>query len=140
MKKISLVMLAIVAVAAWGCGQAEEGGKAADTNTDEVAQGEHGHPHGEGEEHAVLCGGCGQAKGSDECCAEGAEKCSECELHKGSPLCCVKIPEDMKGKDFCKCGWSKGHENCCAEDVESCGDCGKQKGSPLCCQIKKDGS
>ena len=36
----------------------------------------------------TLCGGCGQIKGSDVCCKEGAEKCDGCKLAKGSPGCC----------------------------------------------------
>jgi len=39
-------------------------------------------------EDVVLCGGCGQIKGSDVCCVEGAEKCADCGLAKGSPGCC----------------------------------------------------
>jgi hypothetical protein len=35
-----------------------------------------------------LCTGCGQIKGSDACCREGAAKCSGCGLAKGSPGCC----------------------------------------------------
>jgi hypothetical protein len=35
-----------------------------------------------------LCAGCGQVKGSDLCCVEGAEKCAKCGLDKGSPGCC----------------------------------------------------
>ena len=36
----------------------------------------------------TLCKGCGQVKGSDECCKAGAVKCTECGLDKGSPGCC----------------------------------------------------
>ncbi len=45
-----------------------------------------GHKH-EGEHKHELCGKCGEEKGGDACCKEGAEKCSACGLHKGSPGC-----------------------------------------------------
>ncbi len=35
-----------------------------------------------------LCTGCGQVKGSDACCREGAAQCPGCGLAKGSPGCC----------------------------------------------------
>ena len=40
------------------------------------------------EAQAGLCNGCGQDKGSAECCADGAEVCDKCTKHKGSPGCC----------------------------------------------------
>ena len=40
------------------------------------------------EVQAGLCNGCGQDKGSAECCADGAEVCDKCTKHKGSPGCC----------------------------------------------------
>ncbi len=82
-----------------------------------------------------YCGSCGQAKGSEACCAEGAEKCGECALAKGSPLCC-KVPAELAGKDFCgKCGQAAGSEDCCKEGAEMCVDCGLAKGAPLCCKL-----
>ena len=36
----------------------------------------------------VLCAKCGQIKGSDVCCKEGAVKCDMCGKDKGSPGCC----------------------------------------------------
>ena len=39
-----------------------------------------------------LCGGCGQFKGSEACCADEAALCSGCQLAKGSPGCC-KMPK-----------------------------------------------
>jgi len=42
-----------------------------------------------------LCTFCGQVKGSDKCCKEGAEKCSKCGLDKGSPGCCRIKKETM---------------------------------------------
>ena len=35
---------------------------------------------------AMLCDGCGEVKGSDECCKD-APTCDACGLHKGSPGC-----------------------------------------------------
>jgi hypothetical protein len=80
---------------------------------------------------------CGQEKGSDSCCKEGAEMCEKCGKATGSPLCCVDIPADMKDKDFCSCGWVKGSENCCSKDGVICEKCGMHEGSTLCCKIKK---
>jgi YHS domain-containing protein len=61
----------------------------------------------------VVCGKCGEMKGSEECCREGAKKCPECGLIKGSPGCC-KLPG--KGKD-----------------AVICGGCGKIEGSDESC-------
>jgi hypothetical protein len=36
----------------------------------------------------VLCGHCGQVKGTEVCCLEGATVCADCSWHKGSPACC----------------------------------------------------
>ncbi|MBI9016678.1 MAG: hypothetical protein JEZ07_05380 [Phycisphaerae bacterium] len=35
-----------------------------------------------------LCTGCGQVKGSPQCCDPTAEKCTKCDKAKGSPGCC----------------------------------------------------
>ena len=43
------------------------------------------------EMNKALCAKCGQIKGSDVCCKEGAVKCDKCGLDKGSPGCC-KLP------------------------------------------------
>ena len=88
----------------------------------------------------MYCGLCGEVKGTDKCCAEGAEKC-ECGMQKGSALCCVELSDDAKGKDMCaSCGHvaDEGHE--CDADCEKCTDCGLHKGSPLCCKVKGDDS
>lgn len=37
---------------------------------------------------AELCTGCGQIKGSDDCCKPGQTACAKCGLVKGSPGCC----------------------------------------------------
>jgi len=39
-------------------------------------------------ESGTLCGSCGELKGTEACCAEGAEACSKCQLNKGAPGCC----------------------------------------------------
>jgi hypothetical protein len=36
----------------------------------------------------ALCTGCGQIKGSDQCCQPGAATRTKCGLAKGSPGCC----------------------------------------------------
>lgn len=79
----------------------------------------------------ILCGHCGEIKGSEKCCKE-AKVCS-CGAHKGSPACC-KIK--LAGKDvvLCNdCGHEKGSKVCCAEDAVKCDSCKKAKGSPGCC-------
>ncbi len=84
----------------------------------------------------ALCGNCGQLKGSDSCCQDGAETCSGCQLAKGSPGCC-KI---TKGEDvaLCSgCGQIKGSDVCCADTAEKCDKCDLAKGSPGCCKIAK---
>ena len=84
----------------------------------------------------VLCGKCGQIKGTSECCAKDGKKCGKCGLAKGAPGCC-KIE---KGKDatLCSgCGQVKGSEECCAKEAAKCKKCGLHKGSPGCCKTKK---
>ena len=83
----------------------------------------------------ALCGGCGQIKGSDVCCAEGADKCPKCELVKGSPGCC-KIEKGSDAKLCTKCGQIVGSDKCCAEGAEKCPKCNLAKGSPGCCKVK----
>ncbi len=43
-------------------------------------------------EKVMLCGKCGQIKGTDVCCKADAQKCSKCGLAKGAPGCC-KLPK-----------------------------------------------
>ena len=83
----------------------------------------------------TICGGCGQEKGSDSCCAEGAEKCSECSLAKGSPGCC-KLTSGEDSELCRKCGQVAGGDGCCKDGAEKCDDCGLTKGSPGCCKIE----
>lgn len=55
------------------------------------AQGSHKHDINEATvktEKVMLCGKCGQIKGTEQCCKADAETCSKCGLHKGSPGCC----------------------------------------------------
>ena len=89
--------------------------------------------------NAVLCGKCGQIKGSESCCADGQEACEKCSMHAGTMLCCVEIPEEFKGMDLCmKCGQVAGGEQFCAEGAENCEKCGMHMGAVLCCKLKKD--
>ncbi len=83
---------------------------------------------------AVLCGACGQIKGSDVCCAADAATCAKCGLVKGSPGCC-KIEKGTDVKLCTACGQIKGSDVCCAADAEKCAKCGLAKGSPGCCKI-----
>lgn len=81
----------------------------------------------------VLCGECGEIKGSDKCCVANAEKCDKCGLDKDSPGCC-KIKGDT---ELCtKCGQIKGSDKCCVANAVKCDKCGLDKGSPGCCKIK----
>lgn len=85
----------------------------------------------------VLCGKCGQIKGSAECCKADAAKCSKCGLIRGSPGCC-KLSESGKDVTLCaKCGQVKGSDLCCKADAVKCGKCGLAKGSPGCCKLSK---
>jgi hypothetical protein len=84
----------------------------------------------------TLCKDCGEVKGSDKCCVEGAEMC-ECGFVHGSPACC-KV--DKTGEDItlcAKCGFVAGSDQCCAEGAEMC-DCGFVHGSPACCKVDKE--
>ena len=40
------------------------------------------------EAEATICNGCGEEKGTENCCNEDAEKCEKCGKNKGSPGCC----------------------------------------------------
>ena len=49
----------------------------------------------------VLCGQCGQIKGSGVCCVKDAKMCG-CGAHSGSPACCVilvEAPDDSETTD-----------------------------------------
>ena len=86
----------------------------------------------------VICGECGQIKGSETCCKPDQPHCQKCGLVKGSPGCC-KLPEGTEGDvALCaKCGFIKGSEECCKDTAAlKCSSCGLVKGSPGCCKIK----
>jgi len=83
----------------------------------------------------VLCGKCGQVKGSEICCLENAAFCAECALAKGSPGCC-KITKGADVTLCAKCGQVKDSEACCDPDAAVCKKCGLAKGSPGCCTIE----
>lgn len=133
MRNLSCVwcLLAVVAIAAWGCNKPADNGAGSGTNdtaangsTDTVAVA------------SVLCGKCGETKGSEACCVEGTT-CADCGLHAGTKLCCAELADDAKGQDICaECGHvaADGHE--CDGDCEACADCGLHKGSPACCKLK----
>lgn len=86
----------------------------------------------------VVCDGCGEIKGSANCCNPKAEKCSKCGLNKGSVGCCSDLkPADGEKKVLLcgECGEVKGSEACCAVDAKKCSACGLHKGSPGCCKV-----
>ncbi|MFH1312496.1 MAG: hypothetical protein ABIJ00_04645 [Candidatus Eisenbacteria bacterium] len=83
----------------------------------------------------ILCGKCGQLKGTEECCMKDAVRCKDCGMAKGSPGCCI-MPEAGKDVDLCtKCGEIKGSDDCCGKDMQHCKKCGLAKDSPGCCNI-----
>lgn len=85
----------------------------------------------------VLCGHCGEVKGSEVCCAKDATVCG-CGAHKGSPACC-KIKLSGQDVTLCNgCGHVKGTDVCCAADAAKCDGCGKAKGSPGCCHASPE--
>ncbi len=114
-----LVIVATVALVSFGC--SAEGVAPTETETEETTVAL----------VTTLCGNCGQVKGSDACCAEGATLCDACTLVKGAPGCCAM----EAGTDvvLCSaCGQVKGSETCCAEGAEMCPQCDLVKGSPGC--------
>jgi len=86
-----------------------------------------------------VCTGCGQFKGSEQCCDPGAATCGGCGLAKGSPGCC-KVEKGSNDKvAICTgCGQIKGSEQCCADGAAKCSNCGMAKGSPGCCKMPTD--
>ncbi len=88
----------------------------------------------------MLCGKCGQLKGTEECCMKDAVTCKSCGMAKGSPGCCnmPEVGKDEAGKDveLCtKCGEIKGSDDCCGKEMLQCKKCGLAEGSPGCCSI-----
>lgn len=103
-----------------------------------------GKPHTHHPEAEVtLCGLCGEVKGSEKCCKDGATLCPICGLHKGSPLCCSTAIYGRRDVLLCrKCGEKAFTDKCCKEGIALCPKCGLHKGSPGCCKIEpvaKDG-
>jgi hypothetical protein len=83
----------------------------------------------------MLCGKCGQIKGTEECCMKDAVKCKTCGMTKGSPGCC-RLPEAGKDAELCtNCGEIRGSADCCDKDMQQCKKCGLAKDSPGCCRI-----
>lgn len=159
------ILMALVSLVAWGCARSTPDDIASAGPTVEqhdLDHGDHdhaGHDHDEGPGHehegndddlehavaageetvavALFCGTCGNAKGGESCCVEGAEKCEKCGMTVGSTLCC-KLDDSFAGKDLCgKCGQVAGTEQCCAEGAEVCASCSLHKGSPLCCKLAR---
>ncbi len=80
----------------------------------------------------VLCGGCGQIKGSKLCCAKDAVSCQKCSLTVGAPGCC-KISKGTDAMLCAGCGQVKGSTQCCDKNAANCVKCGKIQGAPGCC-------
>ena len=133
-----VTFVALVSIVAWGCGGGPQVPVSPTKIKDKKKDGEeeaHGHDHGDETLHVSYCGDCGFAKGSDQCCEEGATKCSKCNLTAGSTLCC-KLEGDYSGKVLCgQCGDVGGTTSCCKADAEKCAKCDLQKGSVLCCKV-----
>jgi len=122
MKVFSLILVLTALVAA-GCNRSST----EETPSLDVTQAVH---------DIVLCGDCGQVKGTDLCCADGAEVCEKCGLQSGAPGCC-KIEQGTNVTLCSSCGQIKGTDVCCLEGATVCADCGWHKGSPACCKIEK---
>ena len=84
----------------------------------------------------TLCKDCGEVKGTDKCCAEGAAAC-DCGFHKGSLACC-KVDKTGEDITLCtECGFVVDSKKCCADGAEVC-ECGFAHGSPACCKVEKE--
>ena len=117
-----LTVLSLVAMTSLGCGQATT---PEPTDLTKVLY-----------RPGTLCGNCGQLKGTETCCAEGAEVCSKCSLHKGAPGCC-KMEKGANVTLCGACGEIKGGAACCAEGAEACAKCKLNKGAPGCCKLER---
>ena len=85
----------------------------------------------------VLCAGCGEIKGSANCCNKDAKRCG-CGAIKGSPGCCAI---DLGGNDVVLCGHCgqvKGTNHVRTASIEKCDKCGKDKGSLGCCLVVEE--
>lgn len=83
----------------------------------------------------ILCGKCGEVKGSDKCCVKGAIKCKKCGLDKGAPGCCkmgdtggnmVQCPKTGK---LMACPLKS--SDCSVKDLKKACAAGGIKGCPL---------
>lgn len=120
-------VVALLALAAWGCAKTDEPASGvSEVDATPVAE--------ETVVEVFLCGGCGQIKGTETCCAEGAAACEKCQLAAGSPGCCT-IEKGTDAKLCNKCGQVAGVEGCCDPDAEKCVKCSLAKGSPGCCKM-----
>ena len=86
-----------------------------------------------------VCAGCGEIKGSANCCKPDAKKCG-CGMNKGSIGCCKHL-KPAKGEKTIKictaCGEVKASDKCCKTDAVKCKSCGLNKKSPGCCKLTK---
>ena len=98
-----------------------------------------GIPHTHNPDAEVtLCGLCGEVKGSENCCQEGATLCPICGLHKGAILCCSTAINGRRDVVLCrKCGEVAFSKKCCQVGAAACPKCGLHKGSPGCCKIER---
>lgn len=81
----------------------------------------------------VVCGKCGQVKGSEVCCKTTAQRCGRCGLVKGSPGCCVLSAGSEDARLCGRCGEVEKTADCCVPGARRCTVCGKAKGAPGCC-------
>jgi peroxiredoxin/YHS domain-containing protein len=90
------------------------------------------------EKVAVICTGCGQIKGSANCCKPGQALCQKCGLVKDSPGCCKVAKGSKETVELCTaCGFIKGSPECaanCAAAKATCAKCRLVAGSPGCCK------
>ena len=82
----------------------------------------------------AVCNGCGYAKGTAKCCADGQVTCTGCGFSKGSIACCV-VEKGDEVYVCVKCGQFKGTSACCDPYATKCAGCGLAKGSPACCKL-----
>ena len=140
MKNTSILLTIIICLTVNGCSETPDHSHNHDTSQphhshDGDLSKDHSH---ESMEEILLCGKCGQVKGTEICCKKDAVKCG-CGAVKGSPACC-KV--EITGTDIhlCDhCGQVKVSDSCCKSDVEKCPKCKMAKGSPGCC-IKRSHS
>ncbi|MCA9196915.1 MAG: hypothetical protein KDA87_05225 [Planctomycetales bacterium] len=118
-----VALLAMLGFAVFaGCNPPAESGGDANTTTAEVSA-----------TSTILCGTCGEVKGSDACCDDSVASC-DCGFHKGSALCCKHV--ENNGQDVCAdCGQTVDGAHTCSTDAEKCAECGLVKDSAGCCKL-----